>query len=94
VIRRSGGEVNHRSRSNSAGRVNERDQEYIAMPKMKTHSGAKKRVRVTGSGKLLRERTGRRHKLEEKSSRRTRRLAGTIEVSPTHAKKFKKLLGI
>ncbi|MBU4335166.1 MAG: 50S ribosomal protein L35, partial [Actinobacteria bacterium] len=37
------------------------------MPKNKTHSGTKKRVRVTGSGKLMRERTGLRHLLEHKS---------------------------
>ncbi|GAA1655504.1 50S ribosomal protein L35 [Kribbella alba] len=64
------------------------------MPKMKTHSGTKKRVKITGSGKLVRERTGRRHLLEVKSNRRKRRLAGTVDVAPTHAKKFKKLLGI
>jgi large subunit ribosomal protein L35 len=63
------------------------------MPKMKTHSGMKKRIKVTGSGKLLRERTGRRHLLVVKSSRRTRRLAGTVEVAPEYRKKVKKLLG-
>ncbi|ONI71927.1 50S ribosomal protein L35 [Kribbella sp. ALI-6-A] len=63
------------------------------MPKMKTHSGMKKRVRITGSGKLRRERTGRRHLLEVKSSRRTRRLAGTTDVAPSHVKKVNKLLG-
>ena len=45
------------------------------MPKMKPHSGAKKRFRVTGSGKVMRERAGKRHLLEHKSSRRTRRLS-------------------
>ncbi len=39
------------------------------MPKNKTHSGAKKRFKVTGSGKILRERAGKRHLLEHKSSR-------------------------
>jgi len=39
------------------------------MPKMKTHSGAKKRFRVTGSGKIMHERAGKRHLLERKSSR-------------------------
>ena len=43
------------------------------MPKMKTHSGAKKRFRVTGSGKIMHERAGKRHLLERKSSRLTRR---------------------
>ena len=45
------------------------------MPKNKTHSGAKKRFRVTGSGKLMREQTNKRHLLEVKSSRRKRRLS-------------------
>ena len=38
------------------------------MPKNKTHSGMKKRVKVTGTGKLLTERAGKRHLLERKSS--------------------------
>ncbi|WP_159810343.1 50S ribosomal protein L35 [Cellulomonas citrea] len=63
------------------------------MPKNKTHSGTKKRVRVTGSGKLMRERTGARHLLEHKSSRRTRRLAGDVVLAPSDTKKAKKLLG-
>ena len=44
------------------------------MPKQKTHSGAKKRFKVTGSGKLMKQQAGMRHNLEGKSSRRTRRL--------------------
>ncbi len=63
------------------------------MPKMKTHSGTKKRIRVTGSGKLMRQRANRRHLLEYKSSRRTRRLAGDVELSKAESKKVKKLLG-
>jgi len=63
------------------------------MPKNKTHSGAKKRFRITGSGKVLRQRAGRRHYLEHKPSTLTRKLAGTIEVAPADAKKVKKLLG-
>ena len=64
------------------------------MPKNKTHSGTKKRFRVTGSGKLMREQANGRHLLEHKSSRRTRRLAGDVEVSPADTKKIKRLLGI
>ncbi len=64
------------------------------MPKQKTHSGAKKRIKVTGSGKLLREHAGKRHLLERKSSKLTRRLTGTTEVAPSDAKKMKKLLGL
>ncbi len=63
------------------------------MPKNKTHSGMKKRVKVTGSGKLLTERAGKRHLLERKSSRLTRRLSGTEELSPADTKRVKKLLG-
>jgi large subunit ribosomal protein L35 len=64
------------------------------MPKMKTHSGMKKRVRITGTGKVRREQTGIRHLAEAKTSKRKRRLSGTVEVAPAFAKKAKKLLGI
>ncbi len=63
------------------------------MPKQKTHSGAKKRFKVTGSGKIMHERTNRRHLLEVKPSKRTRRLEGVKELSPADTKKVKKLLG-
>ncbi|HUW77324.1 MAG TPA: 50S ribosomal protein L35 [Candidatus Nanopelagicaceae bacterium] len=64
------------------------------MPKMKTHSGAKKRFRITGTGKVMRERANTRHLLEHKSSRRTRRLANDTELSPANVKTVKRLLGI
>lgn len=63
------------------------------MPKQKTHSGAKKRFKVTGTGKILHERAGKRHLLERKSSALTRRLTGTAELAPADAKVAKKLLG-
>lgn len=63
------------------------------MPKNKTHSGAKKRFRVTGSGKIMREQANKRHLLEHKSSRRKRRLTLDLVVAPTDVKKIKKLLG-
>ena len=63
------------------------------MPKNKTHSGAKKRFRVTGTGKLMREQANARHLLEHKSSRRTRRIAGDVVVSSVDTPKIKKLLG-
>ncbi len=63
------------------------------MPKQKTHSGAKKRFRVTGSGKLMKERAGKRHLLEGKSNRRKRRLDHDILVAPGDAKTAKRLLG-
>ena len=64
------------------------------MPKNKTHSGAKKRFRVTGTGKLRREKAGLRHNLEKMPSKVTRRLSGTTEVSKADTKKAKKLLGL
>ncbi|HEV7788726.1 MAG TPA: 50S ribosomal protein L35 [Pseudonocardia sp.] len=63
------------------------------MPKNKTHSGTKKRIKVTGTGKLLRQKAGMRHRLEVKSSEHTRRLAGTTSVSPADAKRVRKMLG-
>ena len=63
------------------------------MPKNKTHSGIAKRIKITGSGKLLRQQTGLRHKLEKKSSNVTRRLSGTEEVAKADVKRIKKLLG-
>ncbi|SCK54334.1 50S ribosomal protein L35 [Streptomyces sp. WMMB 322] len=63
------------------------------MPKNKTHSGARKRFKITGSGKVMRQRAGRRHYLEHKPSTLTRRLAGDTEMAPGDAKKAKKLLG-
>ncbi|HEY0186086.1 MAG TPA: 50S ribosomal protein L35 [Cellulomonas sp.] len=63
------------------------------MPKNKTHSGAKKRFRITGSGKVMREQANARHLLEHKSSRRTRRLAQDQVVASVDAPKIKKLLG-
>ena len=64
------------------------------MPKMKTHSGTKKRFRVTGSGKLMRERVNKRHLLEHKSSRRTRRLSIDQVASTNDVPRIKKLLGM
>ena len=63
------------------------------MPKNKTHSGAKKRFRVTGSGRLMREQANKRHLLEHKSSSRTRRLAMDQPVDRANLKSVKSLLG-
>ena len=63
------------------------------MPKNKTHSGAKKRFRVTGSGKVRRQKSGLRHNLEKKPSKMTRRMSGTTEVSKADTKTVRKLLG-
>ncbi|WP_192768589.1 50S ribosomal protein L35 [Plantactinospora soyae] len=63
------------------------------MPKMKSHTGMGKRVKVTGKGKIVAQQAGLRHNLEKKSSTRTRRLSGTVEVAKADFKRIKKLLG-
>ena len=62
------------------------------MPKSKTHKGTAKRFKVTGSGKIVREKAGKRHLLEHKSSRVTRRMDGTTVVSENDAPRIKRLL--
>jgi large subunit ribosomal protein L35 len=64
------------------------------MPKMKTHSGAKKRFHKTGTGKLTHEKTNRRHNFESKPTSRTRRLIGDALVAPSDVKRIKRLLGL
>ena len=63
------------------------------MPKMKTHSGAKKRFKKTGSGKLVRRKQGRNHILEKKSAKRKRRLALEGEIHKADRPRINKMLG-
>ncbi|MDT5092078.1 MAG: large subunit ribosomal protein [Mycobacterium sp.] len=62
------------------------------MPKAKSHSGASKRFRLTGTGKVVRQRANRRHLLEHKPTKRMRRLEGRVTVSGKDTKRIKKLL--
>lgn len=62
------------------------------MPKAKTHSGASKRFRRTGTGKIVRQKANRRHLLEHKPSTRTRRLDGRTVVAANDAKRVTSLL--
>jgi large subunit ribosomal protein L35 len=62
--------------------------------KHKTHSGTKKRIKVSGTGKLLREKAGKRHLLEKKSSEKTRRLSGQTDVAPQDNKRMRRMLGL
>ena len=63
------------------------------MPKMKTHSGAKKRIRVTGTGKYMRRQSGRGHLRLAKGKSTYRRRTGEVELAPGDAKVIKKQLG-
>jgi large subunit ribosomal protein L35 len=62
------------------------------MPKLKTNKGARKRLKITKNGKLMRYKPGRRHILTSKSSKRKRKMRRCIEVLGMEAKITKKLL--
>ena len=64
------------------------------MPKNKTHKGAAKRIKVTGTGKLVAEHQNNQHKFEYKSGSRKRRISGTGVISAVDAPRVKKLLGL
>jgi large subunit ribosomal protein L35 len=64
------------------------------MPKMKTDSGAKKRFKITGTGKIRRRKAFRGHLMEKKSSTRARRLGRETDVAPADRPQVKRLLGI
>jgi large subunit ribosomal protein L35 len=60
---------------------------------MKTHSGAKKKFKVTGTGKLLRRRAMKSHLLGKKSPKRKRSFGKDVPVSAADTKTVKKMLG-
>lgn len=62
------------------------------MPKQKTHSGTKKRFRVTKNGKVMAKQKNRAHILEKKSASRKRRLDGQTSIAAPDAKRVKRLL--
>jgi large subunit ribosomal protein L35 len=61
---------------------------------MKTDSGAKKRIKVTGTGRLRRRKAFRGHLMEGKSSVRARRLGRDTDISPGIEKNVKKMMGL
>lgn len=64
------------------------------MPKLKTHSGTKDRVKVTKTGKLLKRHSARNHFLQKKSASRKRTFAGTEEITGKSRKNIKRKLGV
>ena len=62
------------------------------MPKMKTHKGTKKRVKVTGSGKISIKHSGKSHILTKKSHKRKKRLGQDTIVPKGAERKIKKVL--
>lgn len=62
------------------------------MPKLKTHSGASKRLKVTGTGKLMRRKMGHRHILTSKDRSRKRKLKGEAVLFPGDASRIQQLM--
>ena len=62
------------------------------MPKVKTHRGAAKRFKKTGTGKLVRAQRNKRHILTKKSPKRKRRLRKEVIVDPADAKRINQLV--
>jgi large subunit ribosomal protein L35 len=63
------------------------------MSKNKTHKGVKKRIRLTGTGKLLRRRAFGSHLLTKKSANRKRKLRKAAIIEPQDTKRLRDLLG-
>jgi large subunit ribosomal protein L35 len=62
------------------------------MPKLKTHRGAAKRFKKTGTGKIVRASAFRRHILTSKTTKLKRQMRGSQEVSPADAPKLQRML--
>ncbi|HHW79985.1 MAG TPA: 50S ribosomal protein L35 [Acholeplasmataceae bacterium] len=62
------------------------------MPKMKTHSGLKKRIKVTGTGKLKRGHAYKNHLAQSKTTKQNRQLRGQTDVHPSDEKRIKRLI--
>ena len=62
------------------------------MPKMKTHSGAKKRFKLTKTGKIKRAKAFRSHILTKKTTKRTRHLRATAYADQTNVSAIKEMI--
>lgn len=62
------------------------------MPKLKSHSGAKKRFQITGTGKIKRKKAFARHILTDKSSKKMRKLRKSALLKKTDEKMIKTML--
>ncbi|MFP6579450.1 MAG: 50S ribosomal protein L35 [Myxococcota bacterium] len=62
------------------------------MPKMKTHRGAAKRFKKTGSGKITRSKSNKQHILSKKTTKRKRKLRLKSLISPADEKRIRRLL--
>ena len=64
------------------------------MPKMKTVKSVMSKFRVTGTGKLKRNKPGKRHLLSCKSSKRKRQLRSPAIVGPSHEKTYRGMMAV
>ncbi len=62
------------------------------MPKMRSHSGTKKRFKITGTGKVLRRKSGTSHLAPGKTQKQTRHLRKSGTVSPSDMKRIGQML--
>ncbi len=62
------------------------------MPKLKTHKGVARRFKVTGTGKLMHARSGRRHLLTGKSARKMRHLRRAAQIAQVQQQKLRRLI--
>ena len=63
------------------------------MPKLKTHSGTKKRIAITKTGKVMRRRASGGHFLQKKSASRKRKFAGVEVIGGKQARNLKRKVG-
>ena len=63
------------------------------MPKLKTHKGTKRRMKLTGTGKVMRRKAGSSHLMSVKSSKRRRGMRKDAQVFSTIAKKARIIMG-
>ncbi len=62
------------------------------MPKLKTHRGAAKRFKTTGTGKFVRNKAFKRHLLSSKTTKQKRHLSDKVVVDKAEAAKLRKML--
>lgn len=62
------------------------------MPKQKTHSASKKRFKISGTGKVIRPRAYKKHKLTCKSAKQKRNLRGSTIASPANESNIKQMI--
>jgi large subunit ribosomal protein L35 len=74
------------------GQVRERKNRRSKMPKMKTKSSAKKRFKMTGTGKVVAAAAGKRHGMIKRTSKFVRTARGTMVLSDSDAKIVKKYM--